>query len=486
MPVISGIFTDAGNNPLNGLLSVSLPQPLVVPGATPSSTQTTMLPVTYNFPITNGVFTATLPSSEVQQQTYQFQIIETATQTAYYQDDGTFYCYNTDLPLHQYTDGLYYTGYVHTTSSLHLNPQTTTTQTNVGNSFYAVVPNSASPVDFADLEATGFYSDRTPQTAQQVANILKRDTNFISQIVAFGSAGGSTVSLAAYAPLDSPALINVPTAPTPAIGTNTNQIATTAFVNTAIAPYAPIASPQLLGTPLAPTPAIGTNSNQIATTAFVNTAISPYALLASPALIGVPTAPTAVVNTNTTQIATTAFVANVLAGSPALGGIPTTTTPSQYDASTKIATMQALQNLSRPNWRYNITVTSASNSGNKTLSFNTNTEYDSDNISNGSTGGVTIPTGAAGKYTISAAATITNSGSTAGFGLILQVNGANRAEIGYMGQVPAIAAILQGSCDIALNAGDVLTLYCSTSSTSWTYGNGNAYQNYFCGHRLGN
>ena len=37
------------------------------------------------------------------------------------------------------------------------------------------------------------------------------------------------------APLDSPALTGTPTAPTAAVGTNTTQIATTAFVQAAIA-----------------------------------------------------------------------------------------------------------------------------------------------------------------------------------------------------------------------------------------------------------
>jgi len=49
----------------------------------------------------------------------------------------------------------------------------------------------------------------------------------------------------------------------------------------------------------------GTNTTQVATTAFVATS---FATLASPALTGTPTAPTAVADTNTTQIATTAYV----------------------------------------------------------------------------------------------------------------------------------------------------------------------------------
>jgi hypothetical protein len=40
----------------------------------------------------------------------------------------------------------------------------------------------------------------------------------------------SNNTLIGIAPLDSPALTNVPTAPTAAVGTNTTQLATTAFV----------------------------------------------------------------------------------------------------------------------------------------------------------------------------------------------------------------------------------------------------------------
>ena len=68
-------------------------------------------------------------------------------------------------------------------------------------------------------------------------------------------------------------------------------------------------SPDFTGTPTAPTAAAGTNTTQIATTAFVETSITDKADLASPAFTGVPTTPTAATGTNTAQIATTAFVA---------------------------------------------------------------------------------------------------------------------------------------------------------------------------------
>jgi len=91
---------------------------------------------------------------------------------------------------------------------------------------------------------------------------------------------------ATKAPLASPALTGVPTAPTAADGTNTTQVATTAFVATrsealsgVIATKAPLESPTFTGTPVAPTATTGVSTTQIATTEFVaNTA---FAALAS-------------------------------------------------------------------------------------------------------------------------------------------------------------------------------------------------------------
>lgn len=97
-----------------------------------------------------------------------------------------------------------------------------------------------------------------------------------------------------------------------------------------------IASPTFTGAPLAPTAALGTNTTQLATTAFVAAAIAALtgtgvvttfntrngavtllaadltgaggALLAGPAFTGTPTAPTAAQGNNSTRIATTAYV----------------------------------------------------------------------------------------------------------------------------------------------------------------------------------
>ena len=149
--------------------------------------------------------------------------------------------------------------------------------------------------------------------------------------------GGAAIS--GYAPLASPTFAGAPAAPTASNGTNTTQLATTAFVQNAVASgtagvasfnsrtgivtlssadvtgaltftpynatnpsgfitssaaastYAPLASPTFTGTVTIPAGA----------------AIAGFAPLASPALTGTPTSTTATAGTNTTQVATTAF-----------------------------------------------------------------------------------------------------------------------------------------------------------------------------------
>ena len=128
------------------------------------------------------------------------------------------------------------------------------------------------------------------------------------------------------APLASPALTGTPTAPTATAGTNTTQVATTAFVGSAVAALVD-GAPALLDTLNELAAAINDDANfastlttsvglkaPIESPTFTGTvtipsgaSISGFAPLASPALTGTPTAPTAAANTNTTQVATTAF-----------------------------------------------------------------------------------------------------------------------------------------------------------------------------------
>ncbi len=170
---------------------------------------------------------------------------------------------------------------------------------------------------------------------------------------------------ATKAPLNSPALTGVPTAPTAATATNTTQIATTAFVKAVVAALvdsAPttldtlnelaaalgddpnfattmataLGNKQPLDATLTALAALATAANKLiyATgsdtfsttdlTAFARTLLAAAdaaaarttlaaAPLASPALTGTPTAPTPATATDSTQIATTAFVKAVVA-----------------------------------------------------------------------------------------------------------------------------------------------------------------------------
>lgn len=88
-----------------------------------------------------------------------------------------------------------------------------------------------------------------------------------------GVTGNVQNQIAARALLDSPALTGTPTAPTATQGTNTTQLATTAFVTTGINLKADIASPTFTGVPACPTPAVGINTTQIINAAWAKTGI---------------------------------------------------------------------------------------------------------------------------------------------------------------------------------------------------------------------
>lgn len=144
----------------------------------------------------------------------------------------------------------------------------------------------------ASTTASGFMS---------AADKLKLDgiqagaqSNTVTSVA--GRTGAVTLAVgdvSGAAPLASPALTGAPTAPTPAAGNNTTQLATTAFVAAAIA-----AAPEAVSS------VAGKTGNVMLAVADISGA----APLVSPAMTGIPTAPTALAGTNTAQLATTAFV----------------------------------------------------------------------------------------------------------------------------------------------------------------------------------
>lgn len=146
---------------------------------------------------------------------------------------------------------------------------------------------------------------------------------------------GLQTELNARAPLASPGFTGTPTAPTAAGGTNTTQLATTAFVQSALAGLGAgdmakstydsdndgkvdaaetadsVPWTGITGKPSSFTPA--THSHAISQVTGLQSALDAKATLASPTFSGTPTAPTAASGTNTTQIASTAFVQATIA-----------------------------------------------------------------------------------------------------------------------------------------------------------------------------
>lgn len=156
---------------------------------------------------------------------------------------------------------------------------------------YPDLLQNGNPADATEVMAN-FYQIQNDVNANAAANGANSDITSLTGLttplgVAYGGTGvtsyAALITAAGIAPLASPALTGVPTTPTAAPGTNTIQIASTAFVTGALgsylttaaaaSTYAPLASPALTGVPTAPTAAPGTSTIQLATTAFVTTAL---------------------------------------------------------------------------------------------------------------------------------------------------------------------------------------------------------------------
>jgi hypothetical protein len=221
----------------------------------------------------------------------------------------------------------------------------------------------------ATAQTTGDGSHAPTIQIDAKGRVLSIINNLIS--ITTAQISNLAATLASYATLASPTFTGTPAAPTATAGTNTTQLATTAFVTTAVAGggtvssvftrtgavvaasgdytvaqvtgAAPLASPMFTGTPVAPTATAGTNTTQLATTAFVATSFAP---IASPIFTGTPTAPTPTTSDNSTKIATTAFVKAQTAVTTALAAVvyaPGTT--ASYTPSTTTLTALDTTNL---------------------------------------------------------------------------------------------------------------------------------------------
>ncbi|HBN5557615.1 TPA: tail fiber protein [Escherichia coli] len=150
------------------------------------------------------------------------------------------------------------------------------------------------------------YTAQDASTTQKGLVQLSSATNSDSETMAATPKAVKSVKELAdtKAPIESPSLTGTPTAPTAAQGTNSTQIANTAYVKAAITALIN-GAPGTLDTLKEIAAAINNDPNFSTT---INNALALKAPLASPALTGIPTAPTAAQGTNNTQIATTAYV----------------------------------------------------------------------------------------------------------------------------------------------------------------------------------
>ncbi len=130
---------------------------------------------------------------------------------------------------------------------------------------------------------------------------------------ALGFTPYSASNPAAYVSAVSPAFSGTPTAPTASNGTNTTQLATTGFVQSALANISTGVTSFQSRT--------GTVSLQgsdvisaLGFSPYNSTNPAGYVSAASPTFTGTPSAPTAAGGTNSTQLATTGFVQNAISG----------------------------------------------------------------------------------------------------------------------------------------------------------------------------
>lgn len=170
------------------------------------------------------------------------------------------------------------------------------------------------------------------------------------------------MDLSGYAPIRSPNLTGVPTAPTAAKGTDTDQIATTAFVQDAVdglmdGVVKTIGNQSISGTktfnssPLVPTASAGDSSTKAASTAFVQAAIANaqddcvkttgnQEIGGKKTFTTSPVAPTPAAGDNSTKVATTAYVQNAIANAEITAAVPVTKVSSTWPANASSVTVQ--------------------------------------------------------------------------------------------------------------------------------------------------
>jgi hypothetical protein len=229
---------------------------------------------------------------------------------------------------------------------------TLSSQTDLQSALDAKLSTATAASTYAPLASPTFTGTVTIPAGASISGYLTTSTAASTYQTLSGMSSYLTTATAAttYAPLASPTLTGVPTAPTALSADSSTTIATTAFVkaqgyltsapvtsvagrtgaitlaNTDIsglgtmstataADYSTTTAANALYYPLSGNPSGFLTSAPVSSVAGRTGAItlavadvSGAAPLASPALTGTPTAPTATVSTNTTQVATTAYV----------------------------------------------------------------------------------------------------------------------------------------------------------------------------------
>jgi hypothetical protein len=189
MTLITGTFKDSGQTPLaSGVLRVQLNAPLPDSETAPDSY---LLALPHDFLITNGALEpCNLKESETAQISYTFSLFRSSVDYDFFYaadstiDPGVYYGRNDERPTHLHTDSRYYTGLTHLAESQPLDRVARQRLEAIGDVFQAIVPNQPN-VEFAQLERTGFATDRTPQTARQVAEALRQNPTFMQNLIDF-------------------------------------------------------------------------------------------------------------------------------------------------------------------------------------------------------------------------------------------------------------------------------------------------------------
>lgn len=161
--------------------------------------------------------------------------------------------------------------------------------------------------------------------------------------MAFGRTGVAAGSYRSVT-IDTYGRVTAATNPTSVAGYGLTDVYTQTQVNNLLAAKAPLVSPTLTGTPTAPTPAAGTNTTQLANTAFVQAAITALISAAPGALDTLNELAVALGNDpNFATTITNALALKAPLDSPLFTDDPRAPTASQFDADTSIATTEFVQ-----------------------------------------------------------------------------------------------------------------------------------------------